>query len=145
MQSSYKGLHGEVVYSMKAELSRSTGLQAKPKLLSTLSQTGLQPTPRLLMLQDVTMGLNLSFYNWILDFLMGRPQVVKVSNNISATLTFNTGASRGCVLSPLQYSLFTHDCVATHDSNTIIKVDDDTTVVGLITDDDETAYRVRGQ
>ncbi|XP_064856318.1 uncharacterized protein LOC135559668 [Oncorhynchus nerka] len=31
--------------------------------------------------------------------------------------------------------------MARHDSNTIIKVADDTTVVGLITDNDETAYR----
>ena len=38
------------------------------------------------------------------------------------------------------YSLFTHDYVATHDFNTIIKFADDTTVVGLITDDDERAY-----
>ncbi|KAI3357562.1 hypothetical protein L3Q82_015515 [Scortum barcoo] len=35
------------------------------------------------------------------------------------------------------YSLFTHDCVATHSSNTIIKfADDDTTVIGLITGDE---------
>jgi hypothetical protein len=45
------------------------------------------------------------------------------------------------VLSPLLYSLFTHDCTARHDSNTIIKFADNTTVVGLITDNDETAYR----
>jgi hypothetical protein len=45
------------------------------------------------------------------------------------------------MLSPLLYSLFTHVCVAAHDSNTIIKFADNTTVVGLITDDDETAYR----
>jgi hypothetical protein len=32
--------------------------------------------------------------------------------------------------------------MARHDSNTIIKFADDTTVVGLITDNDETAYRV---
>jgi hypothetical protein len=31
--------------------------------------------------------------------------------------------------------------MAKHDSNTIIKFADDTTVVGLITDNDETAYR----
>ncbi|KAI3369483.1 hypothetical protein L3Q82_007490 [Scortum barcoo] len=50
------------------------------------------------------------------------------------------------VHSPLLYSLFTHDCVATHSSNTIIKFADNTTVIGLITGDDETAYReVRGQ
>ena len=44
------------------------------------------------------------------------------------------------MLSPLQ-SLFTHDCMARHDSNIIIKFADDTTLVGLITDNDETAYR----
>jgi hypothetical protein len=35
------------------------------------------------------------------------------------------------------YSLFTHDCVAAHDSN-IIKFADDTKMVGLITNNDET-------
>ena len=45
------------------------------------------------------------------------------------------------MLSPLLYSLFTHDCVAAHDSNTIIKFADDTMVVGLITDNDEIAYK----
>jgi hypothetical protein len=42
------------------------------------------------------------------------------------------------VLSLLLYSLFIHDYVAKHDSNTIIKFADDTTVV---TDNDETVYR----
>ena len=42
---------------------------------------------------------------------------------------------------PLLYSLFTHDCVATHNTNTIIKFADATTEVGLITDNYETAYR----
>ena len=55
-------------------------------------------------------------------------------------LTLNTGAPHGCVLRPLLHSLFTHGCVSTHDSNTIIKFADNTTVVGLITDNDETAY-----
>jgi hypothetical protein len=45
------------------------------------------------------------------------------------------------VISPLLYALFTHDCVATHTSNSIIKFADDTTVGGLITNNDETAYR----
>ncbi len=34
-----------------------------------------------------------------------------------------------------------HDCTATHSSNIIVKFADDTTVIGLITDNDETAYR----
>jgi hypothetical protein len=53
----------------------------------------------------------------------------------------NTGAPQQCVLIPLLYSLFTHDCMARHDSNTIIKFSDDTTVVGLISNNNETAYR----
>jgi hypothetical protein len=39
------------------------------------------------------------------------------------------------------YSLFTHDCTARYDSNTIIKLADDTTTVGLITNSDKTADR----
>ena len=75
--------------------------------------------------------LNTSLCNWILDFLMGRPQVTREGSNTSAMLILNTGAPQGCVLSPLLYSLFTHDCMATHDSNTIIKFADDTTVLYL--------------
>ena len=32
-----------------------------------------------------TLGLNTSLCNWILDFLTGHPQVVRVDNNTSAT------------------------------------------------------------
>ena len=56
------------------------------------------------------LGLNPALCNCVLDFLIGRPQVVKVGNNISASLILNTGAPQRCVLSPLLYSLFTHDC-----------------------------------
>jgi hypothetical protein len=58
--------------------------------------------------------------------------------NISTSLILNSGTPPGCLLGPLLYSLFTHDCVAMHTSNSIIKFADDTTVVGLITNNDET-------
>ena len=83
-----------------------------------------------------TLGLNTSFCNWILVFLTGCPQVVRVGNNTSAMLMRNTGAPQGCVLSTLLFSLFIHDCPARHDSNTIIQLADDTTAVGQITDND---------
>uniref|UniRef100_A0A8C8I2H8 Metalloproteinase inhibitor 2 n=1 Tax=Oncorhynchus tshawytscha TaxID=74940 RepID=A0A8C8I2H8_ONCTS len=97
--------------------------------------------PSKLVIKLETLGLDPALCNWVLDFLTGRPQVVRVGNNISSPLILNTGAPQGCVLSPLLYSLFTHDCVAMHASNSIIKFADDTTVVGLITNNDETAYR----
>ena len=56
-------------------------------------------------------------------------------------LILNTGAPQWCALSPLLYSLFTHDCMARHDSITIIKFAEYATVVGLITDNVETAFR----
>ena len=52
----------------------------------------------------------------------------------------NTGTPQGCILSPLLYSLFTYDCVTTCERNFIVKYADDTTVAGLITND-ETSYR----
>ncbi len=66
-----------------------------------------------------TLGLNRSLCSWILDFLTGRSQVVRMGNNTSSPLIRNTGAPQGCVLSPLLYSLYTHDC-------TIVKFADDT-------------------
>ena len=72
---------------------------------------------------------------------MGRPQGVKVGKITSTPLIFNTGAPQECVLIPLLYTLFTHDCMATHAFNSNIKFAYDTTVVRLITNNDETAYR----
>ncbi len=87
------------------------------------------------------LGLNNSLCNWILDFLTGRPQSVRVGHNTSSTTTLSTGAPQGCVLSPLLFTLLTHDCTAKSSSNHIIKFADDTTVVGLISNNDETHYR----
>ncbi len=69
--------------------------------------------PATLVAKLQTLGLNRSLCSWILDFLAGRSQVVRIGNNTSSPLVLNTGAPQGCILSPL---LYTHDYTATHSS-----------------------------
>uniref|UniRef100_A0A9J8BGG6 Reverse transcriptase domain-containing protein n=1 Tax=Cyprinus carpio carpio TaxID=630221 RepID=A0A9J8BGG6_CYPCA len=85
------------------------------------------------------LDINTSLCNWIMDFLTNRPQHVRSGHTCSTTITLNTGVPQGCVLSPFLYSLYTHDCKLVHGSNS--KFADDTTVIGLIRNNDETAYR----
>ncbi len=66
---------------------------------------------------------------------------VCVGRNTSSTTTLSTGAPQGCVLSPLLFTLLTHDWTAKFSSNHIIKFTDDTSVVGLTSNNDETHYR----
>ncbi|KAK3548153.1 hypothetical protein QTP70_004854 [Hemibagrus guttatus] len=82
------------------------------------------------------LGINTSLCKWILDFLTGRPQSVWIGNSTSSTTTLNTGAPQGCMLSPLLFTLLTHDCAAMHSSKHIINFANDTTVVGLISKND---------
>uniref|UniRef100_A0A3B1IGH8 Reverse transcriptase domain-containing protein n=1 Tax=Astyanax mexicanus TaxID=7994 RepID=A0A3B1IGH8_ASTMX len=97
--------------------------------------------PQNLIRKLSSLGLNTPLCNWILDFLTGRPQSVRFGGSTSSTITLNTGAPQGSVLSPLVFTLLTHDCAEQHSSNSFIKFADDTTVLGLITKGDESAYR----
>ncbi len=96
------------------------------------------PTKLAVKLSDLS--LNTSLCDWIQDFLTARPQVVKVGPFASNSITLNIGAPQGCVLSPLLYSLYTHDCVSSHSSTSIVKFADDTVVLGLINNNEEAAY-----
>ncbi|XP_070180310.1 muscarinic acetylcholine receptor DM1-like [Littorina saxatilis] len=97
--------------------------------------------PHKLLHKLIGLDVPLSLCHWLLDFLLDRPQVVRLNNSLSASLTLNTGAPQGCVLSPLLFTLFTNDCTSAHPSTYIIKFSDDTTIEGLISDSNEDAYR----
>ncbi len=70
---------------------------------------------------------------------MDRQEVVMAGKFTSSTCTLSIGAPLGRVRHPLLFSLFTHECTATHGSNPIVKFADDTVVVGLIKDNNKAA------
>ncbi|KAK3550416.1 hypothetical protein QTP86_025165, partial [Hemibagrus guttatus] len=97
--------------------------------------------PHILVGKLEDLGLPQSTCMWINSFPSNRSQRVRGGRHTSTALSLSTGSPQGWVLSPLLYTLYTHDCTPTHHSNTIVKFVDDTTVVGLIAGRDELAYR----
>ncbi|KAK0148957.1 putative RNA-directed DNA polymerase from transposon BS [Merluccius polli] len=78
---------------------------------------------------------------WITNFLTDRRQQVRLGKITFSSWTISTGAPQGCVLSPLPFSLYTNDCTSGDPSVRLLKFADNTTVIGLIRDGDESAYR----
>ncbi|KAK3571582.1 hypothetical protein QTP86_014551, partial [Hemibagrus guttatus] len=97
--------------------------------------------PHILVGKLEDLGLPHSTCMWINSFVSNHSQRVRVGRHTSTALSLSTGSPQGCVLSPLLYTLYTHDCTPAHHSNTIVKFVDETTVVGLISEGDELAYR----
>ncbi|KAK3542898.1 hypothetical protein QTP70_006320 [Hemibagrus guttatus] len=97
--------------------------------------------PTLLWTKLTQLSVPSSIGQWITSFLTDRQQLVKLGNFMSNSRTTSTGAPQGCVLSPLLFSLYTNDCTSTDPSVRLLKFADDTTVIGLIQDGDESAYR----
>ncbi|KAG5263066.1 hypothetical protein AALO_G00282140 [Alosa alosa] len=81
--------------------------------------------PLTLVTKMKALGLNTTLCHWIFDFLTNRSQVVRVGGLTSDSLTISTGAPQGCVLSPLLYNIYTHDCKANSSHTSIIKFADD--------------------
>ncbi|KAK3545332.1 hypothetical protein QTP70_004055 [Hemibagrus guttatus] len=97
--------------------------------------------PTLLQTKLTQLSVPSSICQWITSFLTDRHQLVKLGKFKSNSRTTSTGAHQGCVLSPLLFSLYTNDCTSTDPSVKLLKFADDTTVIGLIQDGDESAYR----
>ncbi len=143
LQFAYRSNHSDAIaFTLHTALSHLENKNTYVRMLFVDYSSAFNTiVPATLVAKLQTLGLNRSLCSWILDFLTGRSQVVRMGNNTSSPLTLNTGALQGCILSPLLYSLYTHDCTATNSSNVIVKFANDTTVIGLINENDKTAYR----
>ncbi|XP_061639302.1 sodium- and chloride-dependent creatine transporter 1-like isoform X2 [Phyllopteryx taeniolatus] len=97
--------------------------------------------PELLSSKLLQLSVSPAICQWIYSFLTGRTQQVRLGEATSSTRSISTGAPQGCVLSPLLFSLYTNDCTSANPTVKLLKFADDTTVIGLIKDGDESAYR----
>ncbi|KAK3538384.1 hypothetical protein QTP86_001555, partial [Hemibagrus guttatus] len=95
------------------------------------------------LLRDKLFQLNVpdSMCGWITDLLTDRRQFVRLGTHVSDLQHISTGSPQGCVLSPLLFSLYTNGCTSGHQSVKLLKFADDTTLIGLISDGNESAYR----
>lgn len=58
---------------------------------------------------------------------------------LSDTITTNTGAPQGCVLSPFLYTLYTNDCTSPTNITTYYKYSDDTAILALLNNQESVA------
>ncbi len=97
--------------------------------------------PNLLLPKLTQLCVPTSICQLINSFLTDRQELLRQVNYTSSTHTISTGASQGCVLTPLLFSLYTNDCTSKDPSVKLLKFADDTTLIDLIQDGDESAYR----
>ncbi|KAK3565351.1 hypothetical protein QTP86_007132 [Hemibagrus guttatus] len=68
-------------------------------------------------------------------------QLVRLGKHVSDSWNISTGSPQGYVFCPLLFSLYTNGCTSGHLSVKLLKFADDTTLIDLISDGDESAYR----
>ena len=68
------------------------------------------------------------------------PREFLIGNHTSSTSVLNTGAPQDCVLSPLQFTLYTHYCNPRRRENSTVKYADNTTIIGCIIKNGERSY-----
>ncbi|XP_049911756.1 uncharacterized protein LOC126397200 [Epinephelus moara] len=97
--------------------------------------------PALLGDKLTAMLVNPPLVSWIVDYLTGRPQYVRLRHCVSDTVVSNTGAPQGTVLSPFLFTLYTTDFSYQTESCHLQKFSDDSAIVGCISKGEEAEYR----
>ena len=73
---------------------------------------------------------------WVLDYLVVKPQLVRLNNTTSSVNVVSTGSPQGCVLSPFLFILYTNDCRSIRPNRCFIKFSDDTALLSLSSNDE---------
>ena len=97
--------------------------------------------PHILMKKLIEMNVNSNIILWIHSFLTERVQYVNFNGTKSGVIIINTGAPQGCVLSAFLFTIYTTDCTSSSKQVVILKYADDTVIIGLLSNNDETSYR----
>jgi len=97
--------------------------------------------PSVMIRKLSNLGVHPTLCKWILDYLRGRSQCVRIGDVMSEKVTTNIGAPQGTGLSPVAFTLYTNDHRGTPPSTYAPKYADDAALAGLIEKDDETEYR----
>ncbi|CAL9691895.1 unnamed protein product [Knipowitschia caucasica] len=98
--------------------------------------------PRLLRDKLETAGVDYNLSQWILDYLTDRPQFVRTRDFVSEVLTCSVGAPQGTVLAPFLFTLYTADFRHNTDGCVLQKFSNNSAIIGLSSEDDDTEYRV---
>ena len=96
--------------------------------------------PHLLAAKLLEMNASPQTVRWIHNFLLERPQAVRLGVIKSCTKVISTGAPQGCVLSPALFSLYTSKIISDNENCNIIKYADDMVITGHLTDENVNDY-----
>ena len=88
--------------------------------------------PHLFISKLRQMSVNPFLTKWYFSFLTNRSQQVRINNTLSECKSISTGASQGCVNSPVLLTLYGNECTNSHPGNLVFKFSDDTSILSLL-------------
>ena len=82
--------------------------------------------------------LDRNIVNWIFSFLTNRLQYTYANDSLSGKISTSTGTPQGAVLSPVLFAIYTSIITSESSNVTVIKYADDTVIVGLLSQTEDT-------